>query len=123
PERVYRCDEERDALASHQGSAVVHEAWVGTRTRRWGTPRWVTADAGLALPHGRSVFGRWYLSNLLSGERPGPPQPLTLPPPHPDRNAIHAIVAEQRAGGSFLAAVAGRLAALAALGLLIFWFS
>ena len=29
---------------------VVHEAWVDTGPRRWSKPRWVAADAGLAVP-------------------------------------------------------------------------
>jgi len=40
PEHVYRCDEELDALECHQGSVVVHEAWVDTRPRQWAKPRW-----------------------------------------------------------------------------------
>jgi hypothetical protein len=118
PERVYRCDDELDALECHQGSVVVHEAWVDTGRRRWAKPRWVAADAGIALPHRRSVFGRWNMSNLISGERPAPPRRLTLEPPHPDDEVIVEVV---RNVGSFPTAVAGRLAVLMALGLLIYW--
>jgi hypothetical protein len=50
PEQVYRCDEDRDDLESFQGDVVVHEAWVDTGPRRWSKPRWVAADAGLAVP-------------------------------------------------------------------------
>ena len=82
PGRVYRCDEERVELQSHQGDAVVHEAWVDTGPRRFSKPRWVAADGGIVLPHRRAVFGPWYLSALIGGERPGRPRPLTLPPPH-----------------------------------------
>lgn len=119
PERVYRCDEELDALVCHQGGVVVHEAWLGTGPRRWAKPRWAAADAGIALPHRRSVFGRWYLSNLISGERPGPPRRLTLQPPAP---AVE-VIAEVARNGSFLTAVLGRLAALATLGLLTYWLA
>lgn len=120
PEQVYRCDEELDALECHQGSVVVHEAWIDTGPRRWAKPRWVAADAGIALPHRRALFGRWYMSNLISGERPEPPRPLTLEPPHPDNELIVEVV---RNVGSFPTAVAGRLAALAAVGLLIYWLA
>jgi hypothetical protein len=120
PEHVYRCDEELTALECHQGSVVVHEAWVDTGPRRWAKPRWVAADAGIALPHRRALLGRWYMSNLMSGPRPAQPQRLTLRPPHPDNEFI---VESDRSVGSFPAALAGRLAALAAFGLLIYWLT
>jgi hypothetical protein len=94
PEGVYRCDDERDDLLCHQGSVVVHEAWVDTGRK----PRWVAADAGIALPHRRALLGRWYLSNLIGGERPGPPRPLISPPPHP---AYRPVVESARTVGSF----------------------
>ena len=120
PEQVYRCDDERAALECHQGSVVVHEAWVDTGPRRRSKPRWIAADAGIALPHRRAVLGRWYLSNLLSGERPRQPQRLTLQPPHPD----HEVIIESgRDVGSFPAALAARLTALAAFGLLFYWLT
>jgi len=76
--------------------------------------------AGIALPHRRAVLGRWYLSSLLSGERPLQPQRLTLQPPHPD----HEVIIELgRDVGSFPAALAGRLTALAAFGLLFYWLT
>jgi len=81
PERVYRCDEELDALQCYQGNVVVHEAWVDTGPRPSSKPRWVDADAGVALPHRRAVFGRWYLASLIGGERPEAPARLTLRPP------------------------------------------
>jgi hypothetical protein len=114
PHRVYRCDDERTALVCHQGSVVVHEAWVDTGPRPGSKPRWVAADAGIALPHRRSLFGRWYLSSLISGERPDPPQPLTLPPPHTEPQ----VITEDPDVGSLTAASAVRLAGLTALGLL-----
>jgi hypothetical protein len=120
PEQVYRCDEELNELLCFQGAVVVHEAWVDTGRRPAARPRWVTADAGIALPHRRAVLGRWYLSSLISGERPGPPQRLTLRQPHPGNEAI---LQPGRPGGSFLAALAGRLAALIAVGLLFHWLT
>ena len=114
PQRVYRCDEERADLLSYQGSAVVHEAWVDTGRK----PRWVAADEGFALPHRRALFGRWYLSSLIGGERPGPPRPLTVPPPHPeDRRVIESAGTV----GSFAAAVAGRVAVLSVWSLILYW--
>ena len=118
PERVYRCDEELDALQCFQGSVVVHEAWVDTGSRPASKPRWVAADAGIALPHRRAVFGRWYMASLIGGERPDAPAPLTLRPPHADTERVVEAGTER---GGFLAAVASRLAALAALGLLVYW--
>jgi hypothetical protein len=118
PEQVYRCEEELDALECHQGSLVVHEAWVDTGPRRRAKPSWIAADAGIAVPHRRSLLGRWYMSNLISGERPEPPRRLTRQPPHPDDEAVVEVV---RNVGNFPAAVAGRLAALAAFGLLVYW--
>jgi hypothetical protein len=88
PERVYRCDEELDALECHQGSVVVHEAWVDTGPRRWAKPRWVAADAGIAVPHRRALFGRSYMSSLISGERPEKPRRLTLQQPRADNEVI-----------------------------------
>jgi hypothetical protein len=118
PERVYRCDEELDALECHQGGVVVHEAWVDTGPRPTSKPRWVAADAGIALPHRRSLFGRWYLASLIGGERPEAAARLTLRPPHPDtESAVEAATHH----GSFLAALGWRLAGLAALGLLVYW--
>jgi hypothetical protein len=118
PEHVYRCDDELDALKCHQGSIVVHEAWVDTGPRRWAKPRWVAADAGIALPNRRAVFGRWYMFNLISGERPEQPRRLTLRQPHPDDQVIVEL---DRSVWSFPAALAARLVALAAVGLLVWW--
>jgi hypothetical protein len=118
PERVYRCDDERDALECHQGDVVVHEAWVDTVPRPTSKPRWVAADAGIALPHRRALFGRWYLSSLIGGERPDGPARLTLRPPHPDIERVGEAGGDH---GSFLVASGWRLAWLAALGLVLYW--
>ena len=69
-EAVYRCDEERSALMSPPGRVIVHEAWVDTGKRSRARPRWVVADAGLALPHRGAALGRWYLASLIGSERP-----------------------------------------------------
>lgn len=120
PERVYRCDEELDALQSYQGDVMVHEAWVDTGPRPASKPRWVAADAGVALPHRRAVFGRWYMGSLIGGERPEPAAPLTLRPPHP---STEGVAESDNHHGSFLAAVTWRLLGLAALALLVYWLA
>ena len=120
PERVYRCDDELDALECYQGSVIVHEAWVDSGPRATSKPRWVAADAGIVLPHRRPVFGRWYMGSLIRGERPEPPKPLTLRAPHPDSERFVELGAHH---GSFLAALGGRLAGLGALGLVSYWLT
>lgn len=83
PELVFRCDDDVDALLSHQGSVVVHEAWVDTSRHGLRGARWVAADAGIAVPHRRALFGRWYFHSLTRAERPGPPEPLRTAQPTP----------------------------------------
>lgn len=117
PEHVYRCDEELDGLVSYQGAAVVHEAWVDAGGRSGARPRWVAADAGVVLPHRRAWFGRWYLGRLLWGERPGRPEPLTLRQPTPaDEGPLGPLPRR-----SFVVAVAGRVAALGVIALVLAW--
>jgi hypothetical protein len=118
PERVYRCDDEQDDLECFQGDVVVHEAWVDTGSRPTSKPRWVAADAGLALPHRRAVLGRWYLSALIRAERPGRPEPLTSRPPHP---SDEVMVEAGRADKSFLAVLGWRVLGLAAAAALFTW--
>jgi hypothetical protein len=119
-ERVFRCDDELDELLCHQGSVEVHEAWVDTGRRRGSKPRWVAADAGIVLPHRRAVFGRGYLSALIGGDRPGRPQPLTLPPPHSQPQPISQ---EHPDVGSLAAATTVRLAGLSAIGIVFHWIT
>jgi hypothetical protein len=119
-ERVYRCDDERTELLCHQGSVEVHQAWVDTGPRRGSKPRWVAADAGIVLPHRRAVFGRGYMSALIGGDRPGPPRPLSLPPPHSQPQVIRQ---EHPDVGSLAAATTARLAGLAAIGILFHWIT
>lgn len=113
PEEVYRCDEERDALQSFQGDAVVHEAWVDTGRHPNSRPRWVAADAGIALPHRRAFLGRWYLSRLIGGERPDRARPLTRRSPDP---VSEGAAEPGRPAGTFLVALAVRAGILAAIG-------
>lgn len=77
-DRVFRCDDELDALKSFQGDVRVHEAWVDTGPRASSKPRWIAADDGIAVVHRRALLGRWYLSMLTRHDRPGPPRPLTI---------------------------------------------
>jgi hypothetical protein len=118
PERVYRCDEDRVDLLSYQGHVVVHEAWLDTGPRRGSKSRWVAADAGVALPHRRAVFGRWYMSARLAGERPRRPRPLTLPVPHADQRAV---IESHPDVGSLTIATATRLAILGGIGVVFSW--
>jgi hypothetical protein len=113
PELVYRCDEERSALLCVQGAVVVHEAWVDTGPRQRSKPRWVAADVGIALPQRRALLGRWYLGNLLAGERPIGVVDLTLRSPHPTAE----VAAEPpRLRTRFRVALLRRLGGLAAIG-------
>jgi hypothetical protein len=117
PDSVWRCDDELDELESFAGSAEIHEAWVDTGARSWSKPRWVRADAGLAVPHRRSLLGRWYVNTSLRRDRPEEPHPLTLADPH----AMPAGVAgeEPELGGSLLGSTAGRAVFLAVLAVLV----
>lgn len=120
PEQVYRCDDDVDVLESHQGSVVVHEAWVDTGKRAGSKPRWVAADAGIALPHRRSLFGRWFMSSLIGAERPDHATPLTMPAPRPRSEAVTEV---DPGHGSFVVKVAWRLAGLVAMALVFVWLT
>jgi hypothetical protein len=109
PQSVWRCDDELDELKSSQGSVVVHEAWLDTGPRSWSKPRWVCADAGIAVPHRRALLGRWYVSMLLRSDRPGEARALTLDDPHTVPETAEELPLE----GSLLRSVAGRIVVLA----------
>jgi hypothetical protein len=118
PQAVYRCDEDRDALLSIQGGAVVHEAWLDTGASERSHPRWVAADAGIALPHRRAVMGRWYLASLIGAERPARARTLTMPAPNPTREnetgAIANVISQETPGtGHWARLFAWRLVILA----------
>ena len=72
----------------------------------------MAADAGIVLPHRRALFGRWYLSALIGGERPGRARRLTLPAPHTAPTPVTRVHPD---GGNLATAVLIRLALLAAL--------
>jgi hypothetical protein len=122
PESVWRCDDELLELESMPGEVAVHEAWVDTRPRSWSKPRWVRADAGITVPHRRSLFGRWYFGRVSSRDRPGDPTPLTLADPHAEPAGVTG--AQPLAlGGSLAGSTAGRLAFLAVVAAVIVAFS
>ena len=125
-EAVFRCDEERSALMSPPGRVVVHEAWVDTGKRSRARPRWVVADAGLALPHRGAALGRWYLASLIGSERPARARPLTVQSPHPDTEPSASVgetlISEKPPLlGPWARQFAWRLAGLLALALLFVW--
>jgi hypothetical protein len=125
-EAVYRCDEERSALMSPPGRVIVHEAWVDTGRRSRSRPRWVVADAGLALPHRGAALGRWYLSSMIGSERPTAARALTVHSPHPDTEPSASVgetlVSEKPPLlGPWARQFAWRLAALLALALVFLW--
>ena len=121
PGSVWRCDDELDELKSSPGSTEVHEAWVDTGSRSWSKPRWVRADAGLAVPHRRSLFGRWYVSTTLRRDRPEEPHPLTLADPHATPAGVAAE--EPELGGSLLGSTAGRVVFLAVVAVFVVVFA
>jgi hypothetical protein len=118
PESVWRCDDELLELESMPRDVRVHEAWVDTGPRSWSKPRWVRADAGIAVPHRRSLFGRWYFSMTTRADRPGNPAPLTLEDPHA---AVPGVTGDEplELGGSLAGSTAGRLAFLAVVAAVI----
>lgn len=118
PEAVYRCDDAREALLSFQDHAVVHEAWVDTGRWERSRPSWVVADAGLALPHRRSVLGRIYLGSLIGRERPGRARRLTTAAPHPSTERSPLVAEGDAPLAGWLRMLAVRFAWLAAVGVL-----
>jgi hypothetical protein len=124
PDLLYRCDALQDSLLSTAGALVVHEAWLetgeGGRTR----PRWVVADAGVALPFRQGLFDRRSFAAVVSSERPARARPLTMPAPNPTTEAQTGTVAsvigeETRAGGRLTRVLVPRFAVAALVGLLL----
>jgi hypothetical protein len=117
-EAVYRCDRRRDALLSEQGAVVVHEAWLDTGLRAGARPRWVAADAGIALPRRAATFGRRYLASAIGAQRPARGRPLTMPPPDPttetETGTVATVISEPTPGtGPWVRLFAWRVACLA----------
>lgn len=62
PDAVYRADDETsEHLKSPATSVVVRRAWIDTGLLPRSKPRWIGVEDGVAVPHRRSVFGRWYI--------------------------------------------------------------
>ena len=121
PRSVWRCDDELLELESMVGDVEVHEVWLDTGARSWSKPRWLRGDAGIAVPHRRSLFGRWYVNTTLRRERPGEARPLTLENPH--QATIPGLAeSDVELSGSLLGSTAGRAAFLAGLAVLIVVF-
>jgi hypothetical protein len=120
PDLVYRCDDELADLKSYAGDVVVHEAWIDTGHIPSAKPRWIAADAGIAVPHRRAILGRWYASALIRHDRPAPPKPLTISAPAPV-----AVPAVDHAPlqGTLLRSVGWRCAVLTGIALLAWWVS
>jgi hypothetical protein len=124
PDLLYRCDALHDSLHSMPGALVVHEAWLetgeGGRTR----PRWVAADAGVALPYRQGLFDRRTFASLVGAERPSRARPLTMDAPNPTTEAQTGTVAsvideETRASGRLTRVLVPRFAVAALVGLLL----
>ncbi len=127
-ESVYRCEGARSALVSTAGGAVVHEAWLdaapSTRSARFSVPRWVAADAGLALPQRQIVLGPRYLASIIGAERPARARPLTMPAPNPTAETATAApvraITEPTSGTSrLLRLFSWRLVVLGLTGLVL----
>ena len=118
---VYRCHSGRDTLASSPGSVIVHEAWLDAGPRALSRPRWVAADAGIALPRRRALLGRRSLDSLIGAERPARTRPLTMAAPDPttesETGTVTTVINEPTpATGPWLRLFAWRLAVLVILG-------
>ncbi len=127
-EAVYRCDARRDALLSTQGGLVVHEAWLDTGPGAHARPRWVAADAGIALPHRQATLGRRYLASIVASERPARARQLSMPAPHPTTEAAPGTAARGITGatpetGRWVWLFAWRLAGLVLAGAVLAWLT
>ena len=118
-EAVYLCDGERRALISSPGALVVHEAWVALGSRALSTPRWVAADAGVALPTRRAFLGWRSLGSVIEAERPARARPLTMRAPHPNTERtsanVQVIMKEERVDSRWIRVFAWRLAVMVAV--------
>ncbi len=123
---VYRCDAKLDALFSTRGAVIVHQAWVDTGPRAGSRPRWVAADAGVALPRQRAILGTQHLDSVIGTERPPRSRSLSMPAPNPTTETetgtfvtvISEPVPETR---HFLALFAWRVVTLAGAALVLVW--
>ena len=99
---------------------MVHEAWADIGPGSTSKPRWIAADAGIAVPHRGALFGRWYVSALIRPDRPGAPAPLTVDAPMP---AAVPVVERAPLEGSLFGEVGWRCVVLAGIAALAWWLS
>lgn len=118
PDRVFRADDENDALLSFQSGMTVHEAWIDGVEGRWATPRWVAADDGLAIPHRRALLGRWYFAAITSSER-ADAEPLTLGLPDRQHEAVDLVGPSTIPGANAIAWRSGVLSVFALVWILL----
>lgn len=121
PDAVYRADDETGAdLQCPPASVVVRRAWIDTGIWSRSKPRWVGFEDGVAVPHRRSLFGRWYVHVVtrrasvarVVALHHGPPAPgltATAIPPWAPRHRLGGMIAWR-----MLAAVLGIVLAFTA---------
>lgn len=104
PDAVYRADDETgEDLQSPASDVVVRRAWIDTGVWHRSKPRWVGFDDGVAVPHRRSLLGRWYIRVVtrraqvvrVAELNHGPPAPhMQSPQPgRPDRHRMAGMIA------------------------------
>ncbi len=125
---VYRCDPLRDALFSARSAVVVHEAWVDSGPRAGSRPRWVAADAGVALPRQRALLGSRRVEAELGQARPARSRSLSMPAPNPttesETGTFVTVISEPAPETRhLLVLLAWRLAVLALAALVLLWVS
>ncbi len=124
---VYRCDRRAASLVSTKGALTVHRAWLDTGPHPGARPRWVAADAGIALPQRRSLLGSWYFDTVLGSERGSRARALKRPAPDPTTEAetgtfVTVISEPTRQIGRFFRLFVQRLVGLSLAGLLLGWW-
>jgi hypothetical protein len=124
PDLLYRCDALQDSLLSSAGALVVHEAWLETGEGGRSRPRWVAADAGVALPYRQGLLDRRSFAALVGAERPARARPLTMAAPNPTTEAqtgtVTSVIDEEtRASGRLTRVLLPRFAVAALVGLLL----
>ena len=123
---VYRCDRRADSLISIKAhwSSTGHGSTSGPHPGA--RPRWVAADAGIALTRRRSLLGSWYLESLVGSERGPRARALSRPAADPTSEAetgmfVTVISEPTRQTGRFFRLFVQRLVGLALVGLLLVW--
>lgn len=127
-EAVYRCDARRGALFSTRGAVIVHQAWVDSGPRAGSRPRWVAADAGVALPRKRAILGPRRVDAELGKERPARSRTLSMPAPNPttesETGTFVTVISEPVPDTRhFVVLLAWRLAVLAIAAVLLLWIA